>query len=166
MALNAVLAENPRQSYRQVHARVKERVLRESGREQEPQLDTRFFGGSIEEPFLSLPASAAPPAPASRQLTVGILVTDLQNRPLPGTALGTFPAGMPTAAGQIRVGQALVKGVTNEKGGFRSSESLAPGLYRIKLVHKTHRAFESDVEIQESRSKPGMALLYVRLTPE
>jgi hypothetical protein len=146
---------------------VKDLVLQVSRREQEPQLDTRFFGGSVEEAFLSLPApSSASGSPASRALTIGILVTDLQNRPLPGTALGIFPAGTPTAAGQIRVGQALVKGVTNEKGGFQSSESLAPGLYRIKLVHKTHRAFESEVEIQASRSQPGMALLYVRLTPE
>ncbi|MDX2033592.1 MAG: caspase family protein [Blastocatellia bacterium] len=169
LALLTVLEKNPRLSYRQVYGQVRELVLRLSKREQEPRLDTRFFSGSVDEPFLASPpgeASEPAPGPSTRPLAIGVMVTDLANRPLPRTALGIFPAGTDTRAGRIRVGMALLQGLTDEKGIFRSTETLAPGRYRIKAVHKTHRAFESDVEIRESRSVAGASLLYVRLVPE
>jgi Caspase domain len=165
LALSQVVRENPRQSYQQVFEQVRRRVTQVSRQQQEPQLDARFYRGSTGEPFLSLPRAAEAP-PVARPLTIGVRVTDFRNRGIPETAVGLFPVGTPTGQGQVRADAALFLGRTNAKGEFISEKTLPPGAYRLKVVHRDYQKFEGDVEIRESRTQPGAALIYVRLKPE
>ncbi len=166
LALQQVVRENPRQSYQQIYQRVKQLVAQVSKQHQEPQLDARFYRGSTGDAFLSLPATTEPALPAARQLKIGLRVTDFKNRAIPGTAIGLFPVGTPTGQGEVRASAALFLGKTDENGGFQSDKTLPPGRYRLKVVHRDYQKFEGDIEIRESRTQPGTALLYVRLKLE
>lgn len=167
LALREVIRENPRQSYQQVFDRVRSLVAEVSKQRQEPQLDARFYRGSTREPFLSLPPlTEAPPPPAARALRIGVVVIDAANRAIPETAIGLFPPGTATGQGQVRAETALFLGRTDAKGIFISEKMLPPGPYRMKVVHRDYQKFEDEIELRESRTQPGTALLVVRLKPE
>ncbi len=169
LALTEVLRSQPRISYQQLFQQVRTLVAQVSKGSQTPQLDARFFRGNLNEPFLSVPALSQTNAPSSqptRQLKIVVGVIDVNNRPLPGAAIGLFPVGTATGKGQVRAETALFLGKSNAEGVFVSDKLLSPGPYRLKVVHPNHEKFEGDIEVIESSDVPGAALLLVRLRPE
>jgi len=169
LALTSVLQSQPRISYQRLFQQTQNMVMKQSKGRQIPQLDARFFRGNLNDPFLSVPAlsqMSAPSLPAARPLKVAVGVVDLNDRALPGAAIGLFPVGTATGRGEVRAETALFLGMSNAEGIYLSDKMLPSGRYRLKVVHRSYEKFESDIEIVESTDVPGAALLLVRLRPE
>jgi len=159
---------------------------------QDPQMDTRYYSGSLDEQVFAIPGSAAPaaaapapspapaaatapapaptptPAAAPTPLKVMLLVTDPAGRLLDKCSFAIFKPGVKPVKGEIKREDILMLGRTNENGMFDSDAkgvTIAPGTYPIKVVREGYQTFLSTLEVRQG-AKAGYAILAFRLTAE
>ncbi|HEV7486051.1 MAG TPA: caspase family protein [Thermoanaerobaculia bacterium] len=161
---------------------------------QDPQMDTRYYSGSLDEQVFAIPGAAAPaaaapaptptpaPAPAAAPapaptpapvaaptpLKVMLLVTDPSGRLLDKCSFAIFKPGVKPVKGEIKREDILMLGRTNENGVFDSDAkgvTIAPGTYPIKVVREGYQTFLSTLEVRQG-AKAGYAVLAFRLTAE
>jgi hypothetical protein len=118
---------------------------------QDPQMDTRFYSGSLDEQLFTTPGSTpatpiqaeavpatpavavapqaaavtpavAAPAPLTGPLKVLLLVTDSTGKLLDKCSFAIFRPGVKPVKGEIRREDILILGRTNENGLFNSEE--------------------------------------------
>src|ERR1044071_2683045 len=93
------------------------KIGRQKDNPQDPQLDSRFFKGSLQSPLFGFMSGAGP-----QPLRLVVKITDEQGRPLPGCSFGVFKAGAHPAPGTaIRSSDLLVLGRSNERGLYDSN---------------------------------------------
>jgi hypothetical protein len=155
---------------------------------QDPQMDTRYYSGSLDEQVFTIPGSAAAAAPAPAPVPVSaqapapapepvaaptplkvmLLVTDPSGRLLDKCSFAIFKPGVKPVKGEIKREDILMLGRTNENGMFDSDAkgvTIAPGTYPIKVVREGYQTFLSTLEVRQG-AKAGYAVLAFRLTAE
>jgi hypothetical protein len=158
---------------------------------QDPQMDTRYYSGSLDEQVFTIPGSAlaaapepvaaaspapeaasapapAAPAAAPTPLKVMLLVTDPSGKLLDKCSFAIFKPGVKPVKGEIKREDILMLGRTNESGMFDSEAkgvTIAPGTYPIKVVREGYQTFLSTLEVRQG-AKAGYAILAFRLTAE
>jgi hypothetical protein len=148
------MRERPRatflETYEEVAARVKQ-LSAAKDRLQEPRLDRRFYKGSLDMPFLSLPSSAeqTPSAP----LKVAVKVINENGQAIKGARVTLLPTrgNTPVAAGLSPAG-----------GVFQTKSSLKAGDYRLRVERAGYVKVEDQVDLIEGGQK-GKASFTVRL---
>jgi hypothetical protein len=152
-------------TYRLLFDFVHEGVLRLSRNRQEPQLDTRYYGGSLDAPLFAV--DAAPPN--NTLVRVVVKVTETTGAPLQDCAFVVFKPGIvPPPQGQITKEHALIIGRTDSRGLYSSQDDktlIPPGTYRVKVVRKGYQSFEGEVPVRAGR-EAGTAVLAVQLKRE
>jgi hypothetical protein len=153
-ALLDVMRERPKatfqQTYEEVAARVK-RLSEAKDRLQEPRLDKRFYKGSLDTPFLSLPAP--PEQTRFAALKVAVKVIAENGQAIKGARVTLLPARGDTPAAS---GSSLAGGL------FQTNRSLKAGDYRLRVERVGYVKFEDQVDLIEGGQK-GLASFTVRL---
>ena len=153
-ALLEVMRERPKatiqQTYEEVASRVKQLSVAKD-RLQEPRLDIRFYKGSLNAPFLSLPA--APEQTRSALLKVTVKVVNESGQAIKGARVTLLlsPRKTPIATGLSAAG-----------GVFQTRSSLKAGDYRLRVERAGYVKVEDDVDLIEGSQK-GKASFTVRL---
>ncbi len=190
-----VKLQNGKITYKELYENSEYVIKQLSKDHQDPQMDTRFYSGSLDEQVFTIPGTAAaaspqataaapeavttsaapavtpaPSAPptASAPLKVLLLVTDATGRLLDKCSFAIFKPGVTPVKGEIRREDILMLGRTNENGVFNSEEkgvAIAPGTYPIKVVREGYQTFLSTLEVKQS-AKAGYAVLAFRLSAE
>lgn len=162
---------------------------------QDPQIDTRFYQGSLDQQIFTTPSEAAatsaqPSAPATptvaapaaaqpaaaaqgggeatAPLRVLMLVMNTEGKLLDKCSFAIFKPGVVPVKGEIKREDILLLGRTNEKGYFDSAArgtSIKPGTYPVKVVREGYQSFISTMEVMQGQ-KAGYAILAVRLAAE
>ena len=146
-----VKLQNGKISYKELYEGSQYVIKKLSKDNQDPQLDTRFYSGSLDEQLFSLPrasppaaASAQPPAPSqaaaapaatpaaanapaatagsTAPLKVLLMVVDAQGRMLDKCSFAIFKPGVKPVKGSIVREDILMLGRTNAEGYFDSEE--------------------------------------------
>jgi hypothetical protein len=153
-ALLDVMRERPnatiKETYEKVAARVKQ-ISMAKDRLQEPQLDMRYYKGSPDVPFLSLPESAA--EVRADNLKAAVKVIDGKGQAIKMARVTLLPARGKTA---------LAAGLSSAIGVFETKGSFKAGDYRLRVERAGYVKFEDQVELIEGRQK-GKASFTVRL---
>jgi caspase domain-containing protein len=153
-ALLDVMREHPKatiqDTYEQVMARVKQLSMSKD-RLQEPRLDKRFYNGSLNAPFLSLPLM--PEEPQSIRLKVSIKVINQK-----GEAIKTARVTLLPARGKTP----LAMGSVSANGTFETKSPLKPEGYRLRVESVGYVKFEDQIELIEGSQK-GKSSFTVRL---
>jgi hypothetical protein len=181
-----VAMQNGKITYKELYEGSEYVIKQLSKDNQDPQMDTRYYSGSLDEQVFSIPAPApepvaaatpasvpepapaatpaAPPAP----LKVMLLVTDPSGHLLDKCSFAIFKPGVTPVKGEIRREDILMLGRTNENGMFDSDAkgvTIAPGTYPIKVVREGYKTFLSTLEVKQG-TKAGYAILAFRLAAE
>lgn len=153
-ALLDVMRERPkatiRQTYEEVAARVKELSVARD-RLQEPRLDMRFYKGSLDAPFLSLPGT--PAQTRSGALKVAVKVVNENGQAIKGARVTLLLATGKTT---------IATGLSPAGGVFQTKSSLKAGDYRLRVERAGYVKVEDQVELIEG-SQVGKASFTVRL---
>jgi hypothetical protein len=134
--------------------RALKRKVRERKSVQEPQMDTRFFGGA---PTNSLFLSYAEP----ERLKVLVKITDAYGRDVPDADFTILREGVSPHA-RLGAGDVLLLGRSDFGGLYDSGcPQVARGVYWIVAGKRGYRRFEQRVAIEANA--PGVAVLRIRL---
>jgi hypothetical protein len=186
-----VAMQNGKITYRELYENSEYVIKQLSKDNQDPQIDTRFYSGSLDEQVFSVKSVAAPAAPAqtttatvpapttvpvvtapaansSAPLTVLLLVTNAEGRLLDKCSFAIFKPGVVPIKGNIKIEDTLMIGRTDVNGVFSSEskgKTIKPGVYPIKVVREGYQTFLSTLEVKQG-AKAGYALLAFRLAAE
>jgi hypothetical protein len=188
-----VAMQNGKITYKELYEGSEYVIKQLSKDNQDPQMDTRYYSGSLDEQVFSIPGSApaaapapapepvaaaapapvpppapAPPPPPPAPLKVMLLVTDPSGHLLDKCSFAIFKPGVTPVKGEIRREDILMLGRTNENGMFDSDAkgvTIAPGTYPIKVVREGYKTFLSTLEVKQG-TKAGYAILAFRLAAE
>jgi len=134
--------------------RTLKRTVRERKSIQEPQMDTRFFGGA---PTNSLFLSYAEPA----RLKVLVKITDAYDRDVPDANFAILKEGVSPRA-RFGDGDVLLLGRSDFGGLYDSGcPQVARGTYWVVAGKHGYRPFEKRVALEANA--PGVAVLRIRL---
>ncbi len=145
--------EKANQSYRELYAAIKNGVMQESSQSQNPQLDTRFYTGSVETRILTMPNISAAPPVSNLPLTVKFLVTNRSEK-----AIHRANISILTTQGNV---QAL--GRTDNKGRFKLNTPLSPGTYQIKVQRNGYVHVNARAEVFETALNRGEVTFWIRM---
>jgi hypothetical protein len=166
--LRALRSYGASATYEKVYAFAKSEVLRLSEAGQEPQMDKRFYSGSVSSLlFAPLPVAAAV-TPSAAKLRVVVQVLNAEQQPLENSAFIIFRPGVEPSQGQIRAEDALLIGKTNAKGLYDSTSQsiyVTPGRYRLKVVCVGYRSFVGERDITVNGGA-GVSVLKFNLVKE
>jgi hypothetical protein len=153
-ALLDIMRERPEATFQEIYEEVAARVKRLSvakDRLQEPRLDKRFYKGSLDAPFLSLPAP--PEQTRSASLKFAVRVINENGQAIKGARVTLLAARGKTP---------LATGLSPAGGAFQSKSSFKPGDYQLRVERAGYVKFEDLVELIEGGQK-GQASFTVRL---
>lgn len=153
-ALLDVMRERPQATIQEIYKEVADRVKQLSiakDRLQEPRLDRRFYKGSLNAPFLSLPAP--PEETRSPALSVAVKVINEKGQAIKGARVTLLSARGKTA---------VATGLSPAGGVFQTKISLKPGDYRLRVQRLGYVTVDEQVELIEGGQK-GKASFTVRL---
>lgn len=136
--------------YDEIAGKVKELSLSKD-RLQEPQLDARFFKGSLNVAFLSLPTN--PEETQASALKVAVKVIDEHELSINRAKVTLLPMRGKTP---VAVGSSTAAGV------FETKKPIKEGEYRLRVESAGYQKFESEADLIEGRQK-GKASFTVRL---
>ncbi len=139
-----------KETYEEVAAKVKQLSVARD-RLQEPRLDRRYYKGSLDAPFLSLPEP--PEETRSAALKVAVKVIDENGRAVKGARVTLLPARVKTPVAAVWSPVGAV---------FETKSSLREGDYRLRVECAGYVKFEDQVELIEGGQK-GKASFAVRL---
>jgi Caspase domain len=186
-----VKLQNGKITYKELYEGSEYVIKQLSKDHQDPQMDTRYYTGSLDEQVFTIPGSAPAPEPAApaspapeaaavaataavpapvaaAPLKVMLLVTDPSGHLLDKCSFAIFKPGVVPVKGEIKREDILMLGRTNENGMFDSDAkgvTIAPGTYPIKVVREGYKTFLSTLEVRQG-AKAGYAILAFRLTAE
>ncbi len=152
-ALIETLRLAPQRNYNDLYKVVKKKVLKDSENTQEPQLDKRFFQGSLESTFLSFLETVHTTSDSvAVPLNVRLMVTDYRDQPIKDVTVSLVSDGI---------------GYTNKTSakGVCLLRNINPKAYKISIRHQSYKPIEANLEITESPLNPGQADLVVLLKP-
>ena len=153
-ALLDVMRERPaatiKKIYEEVAARVKQ-VSMAKDRLQEPRLDSRYYKGSLDVPFLSLPQPIGEPRSAALKVAVKVINEK-------GQAIKMAKVTLLPARGKV----AAATGSSSATGVFETKSPLKAGDYRLQVERAGYVKFEDQVELIEGKQK-NKASFTVRL---
>lgn len=153
-ALLSVMREHPqatiKDAYEEIAAQVKELSLSKD-RLQEPQLDTRYFNGSLDATFLSLPS----PPEVTRTIAFKVTVKVINEK---GQAIKEAKVTLLPLRSRVPV----AIGSPTTAGVFETKNLLKEGDYRLRVECAGYQKFEDEVELIEGSQK-GKASFTVRL---
>jgi hypothetical protein len=153
-ALLDVMRERPnatiKETYEEVAARVK-KVSMAKDRLQEPRLDGRYYKGSLDVPFLSLPR----PPEETRRAALKVAVKVINEK---GQAIKLARVTLLPARGKV----AVAAGPSSAAGVFETKTPLKAGDYRLRVERAGYVKFEDQVELIEGGQK-NKASFTVRL---
>ena len=155
-------------------------LLAKSPSKQEPQIDTRYFNGSLNEPMFSVgekpaPAPSAPPVAANnttakpKHYRVVLKVENEAGQPLDKCSFIVFKPGMYAEKGNIRKEQALILGRTNAAGiydGGADAPLVPSGTYQMKIVREGYKSIIGEVEVHDAEQKTETIVFVIRLEKE
>jgi hypothetical protein len=153
-ALLDVMRRRPNSTIKETYEEVAANVSRASmakDRLQEPRLDSRYYSGSLDVPFLSLPQPPAETPYAALKLTVKVINEK-------GQAIRMARVTLLPARGKV----AAVTGSSSAAGVFETKRLLKAGDYRLRVERAGYVKFEDQVELIEGGQK-GKASFTVRL---
>lgn len=183
-------------SYRELYENSQYVVKKLSKDNQDPQIDTRFYSGNLDEQIFSIPGSspvAVPPpsaspiattppstAPVAAQptapvavapsvpLKVLLLVTDPSGRLLDKCSFAIFKPGIKPVKGEIRREDILMLGRTNEAGSFNSNDKGTDIKPGTYPIKVVREGYQTFLSTIEVRqgAKAGYAILAIRLAAE
>lgn len=179
-------------TYKELYEKSEYVIKKLSRDNQDPQMDTRFYTGSLDRQVFtvpgetiatqtSAPTSASPTqtgaagtaqdstaAAAPEPLRVLMLVTNDEGKLLDKCSFAIFKPGVVPVKGEIKREDILLLGRTNESGYFDSADkgtNLTSGTYPVKVVREGYQSFVSTMEVRQG-SVVGYAVLAVRLKAE
>ena len=153
-ALIAAVKQNPRLTYQEVYQKVKARVWDQTDREQDPQLDQRFFSGSLKGRFLALPQNL-PQEFIPLPLRLRLQITDWQKRTVINPVISLTSVLDPAVVGD---------GITSIKNRYVTGNALPQGAYRIKVTHPNYKTVEATIDVEDANINSGWAEYWVRMT--
>lgn len=175
--ISRLASEGKKASYATVRDVVAPEVSRLSAMKenrQNPQIDNRFFAGSLDTPLFEFAGKTSPspqPNPISTDgvLRVVVKVTDKQGMPVDGAAVGIFnqSVGRSLTAGDVsKISPRDIRAAarTDKKGIYDSniqSLLIPQGTYFIKVVRDGYAPYIGEVKIEENA--PGFCVLVVNL---
>lgn len=151
-------------TYKSIKDEVNPAVDSMSGGDQTPRLDERFFtSGLLDKPIFFL---------QQNELKIVVKVTDETGKPITDAFFGIFTRGAKIDKGEGRKTDALMLGITDDKGLFDSrsqnlkygSRTLPGGIYQIKVVKQGYKAFIREMNVVESKN--GIAVFSFKLVRE
>ena len=144
-ALLDVMRERPnatiKETYEEVAARVK-KVSMAKDRLQEPRLDSRYYKGGLDVPFLSLPR----PPEETRRAALKVAVKVINEN---GQAIKMAIVTLLPARGKV----AAATGSSSAAGVFETKIPLKAGDYRLRVERAGYVKFEDQVELIEGGQK-------------
>lgn len=150
-----------KKTYREVFDTAKADVWQLSQRGQSPQIDGRFFGGSLDSAVFSPPVKRAPGT-----LRVVVRVVDAEDHPLEKCAFILFQQGKPHRADdKILDTDALLMGRTDARGLFSSADKggyVLPGEYQVKVVCAGYQPFWSTERISGNADDAAVMLFKLK----
>ena len=153
-ALIAVVKQNPRLTYQEVYQKVKSRVWDQTDREQDPQLDQRFFSGSLKGRFLALPQNL-PQEFIPLPLRLRLQITDWQKRAVINPVISITSIRDPNLVGT---------GITRLGNHYVTGNALPQGAYRISVTHPAYKSVEATIDVEDANINSGLAEYWVRMT--
>lgn len=186
MTINKLSSQGQKASYMTVRDIVSPEVSRLSAIQQNsqtPQIDARFFTGKLDTPLFEFvekapapnpiptpnPTPNPTPTPVEGLLRVVVKVTDKQDNPVDGAAVGIFnqSVGRSLQAGDVsKIPSRDIRATarTNNKGIYDSniqSLLIPKGIYFIKIVRDGYAPYIGEIKIEEN--VPGYCVLVVKL---
>jgi len=129
-------------------------VSKAKERLQEPQLDSTYYRGRLDVPFLSLPIMPrSPEAAGPTGLKVVVKVLNQGGAAIMGAKVAILP---------LQGAATVTVGATSNAGVFESAKPVRVGNYRLRVESAGFTKVEGQVELVESRTK-GKASFTVRL---